>query len=267
MNEVYGRYFTAGAAGALHRRGRAPAERRAGRDRRHRAGDEIAKLNLTDRIYVAVHVALTVLVCARYQRVEHWPWYVAWNLCAIAAILLLARKQRDGLVWEFAHDWLPAVFFITVFEEVSFLSLSIRGGWQNDHLVAFGSRMLFAVPPAVWMHAARCVLAGRVPGVRLFRVLSAVPGCGRSVLDLARPAALRECVPPADRRAQRRLPDLLRDLSAVPDAESGEQSRSATDSPARMEGRSRAWCSSSKTTAACTAMPFPARTSCWRLWC
>src|SRR5208337_322699 len=108
-------------------------------------------MNLTDRIYVAVHLALTVLVCARYERVEHWPSYVAWNLCAIAAIFLLARKQRDGRAWEFAHDWLPAFFFTTVFEEVSFLSLSIRGGWQNEHLIGFES-LLFAVPPALWMH-------------------------------------------------------------------------------------------------------------------
>ena len=108
-------------------------------------------MNLTDRIYVAVHVALTVLVCARYQRVEHWPWYVAWNVCAIAVILLLARKQRDGPGWEFVHDWLPALFFVTVFEEVSFLSLAIRGDWQNVHVIAFES-LLFAVPPALWMH-------------------------------------------------------------------------------------------------------------------
>jgi membrane-associated phospholipid phosphatase len=108
-------------------------------------------MNLTDRIYVGMHVAFTVLVCVRYQRMEHWLWYVAWNFVAIALIFLLARKQRDGLGWEFAHDWLPAIFFITVFEEVSYLSLSLRGGWQNAHLIAFES-LLFAVPPALWMH-------------------------------------------------------------------------------------------------------------------
>jgi membrane-associated phospholipid phosphatase len=108
-------------------------------------------MNLTDRIYVAMHVALTAVVCWQYQRLERWPWYLLWNLCAIAVIVLLARKQRDGRAWEFAHDWLPAFFFITVFEEVSFLSLSIRGGWQNAHLIAFES-VLFAVPPVLWMH-------------------------------------------------------------------------------------------------------------------
>ena len=108
-------------------------------------------MNLTDRIFVGVHVALTVLVCARYQRVEHWPWYVVWNLIAIALIFLLGRKQSDGMVWEFAHDWLPVIFFITVFEEVSYLSLSLRGEWQNAHLIAFES-LLFAVPPTLWMH-------------------------------------------------------------------------------------------------------------------
>src|SRR5271157_2103544 len=108
-------------------------------------------MNITDLIYLAVHFMLTVLVCARYQHVEHWPWYVLWNLYAIMVIVLFARKQGDGRGWEFAHDWLPAIFFITVFEEVSFLSLSLRGGWQNAHLIAFES-LLFAVPPALWMH-------------------------------------------------------------------------------------------------------------------
>jgi membrane-associated phospholipid phosphatase len=108
-------------------------------------------MNLTDRIYVAVHGVLTLLVCVRHERFEHWPWYVLWNSCAIAAILLLARKQRNGSGWEFAHDWLPVLFFITVFEEVSFLSLSIQSGWQNAYLIAFES-LVFAVPPIVWMH-------------------------------------------------------------------------------------------------------------------
>ena len=108
-------------------------------------------MNLADRIYVAVHVALTLLVCVRHERVEHWPWYVLWNICAIAAVLLLPHKQRDGRGWECAHDWLPAFFFLTVFEEVSFLSLSIRSGWQNAHLIAFES-LVFAVPPIIWLH-------------------------------------------------------------------------------------------------------------------
>ena len=77
-------------------------------------------MNLTDRVYLTVHLVLTVLVCVRHQRVEHGPSYVAWNLIAIALIALLARKRRDGSGWEFAHDWLPAVFFVTVFEEVSY---------------------------------------------------------------------------------------------------------------------------------------------------
>jgi membrane-associated phospholipid phosphatase len=108
-------------------------------------------MNLTDRIYLAVFAALTLLVCARHDRLEHWPWYAAWNLAAILSIVLLAHKQHDGLGWEFVHDWLPLVFFLTVFEEVSFLSLAIRSGWQNEYLMAFESS-LFPVPPAVWMH-------------------------------------------------------------------------------------------------------------------
>src|SRR5208283_5709540 len=72
-------------------------------------------MNLTDRIYLAVHIALTILVCARFTHVAHGPWYVAWNALAISAIMFLARNSHHGTLWEFAHDWLPVVFFVTVF--------------------------------------------------------------------------------------------------------------------------------------------------------
>jgi membrane-associated phospholipid phosphatase len=107
-------------------------------------------MDLADRIYLPAHFAMTVLVCARYPHVAHWPWYVAWNVVAMAAILLLARKQNDRPLWEFAHDWLPAVFFFTVFEEVSFLSLALRGAWQNPLLIQLDSA-LFAALPAAWL--------------------------------------------------------------------------------------------------------------------
>jgi membrane-associated phospholipid phosphatase len=107
-------------------------------------------MNLTDRIYLVVHVVLTVLVCARYGRIEHWYWYVAWNTLATTAIVILARKQHDGDFWEFVHDWLPVIFFTSVFEEVSFLSLTVRGGWQNSHIIALETA-LFGVPPGEWL--------------------------------------------------------------------------------------------------------------------
>jgi membrane-associated phospholipid phosphatase len=107
-------------------------------------------MNLTDRIYVAVHVLLTILVCARYEVVPHWPRYVLWNAIAIAAIFLFARKKSAGVLWEFAHDWLPVIFFISAFEEVSFLSLTLRGAWQNPTLITWESA-LFAMPPAEWL--------------------------------------------------------------------------------------------------------------------
>jgi membrane-associated phospholipid phosphatase len=108
------------------------------------------RTNLTDRIYLAAHCVLTLLVCARYPEVKHWPWYVAWNLIAMGAILVVARKQHDGQFWEFAHDWLPMIFFVTAFEEVSFLSLAVRGAWQNPYLIAWESAVL-AAPPAEWL--------------------------------------------------------------------------------------------------------------------
>ncbi len=108
-------------------------------------------MNLTDRIYLAVNLLLTLLICVRHERVPHWPAYVVWNLCAIVAILLLARKRADGEAWEFAHDWIALVFFTTAFEEISFLSLTLRSGWQNVHLIAFEA-WLFSVSPMQWMH-------------------------------------------------------------------------------------------------------------------
>lgn len=108
-------------------------------------------MNFTDRIYLTVHLALSVLVCVRYRQVANWPSYLAWNALAITAIVLLARKRNDGPLWEFAHDWLPLIFFVTVFEEVSFLALGLRGAWQNPTLVAWESA-LFSVPPGDWLH-------------------------------------------------------------------------------------------------------------------
>ena len=105
-------------------------------------------MNLTDRLYVAVHVALTLLVCVRWQQVEHWRRYVAWNLIAIAVIMLFASQKREGTAWEFAHDWFPVVLFTSVFEEVSFLSLSLLGSWQEAHIIRFES-LVFPAPPIV----------------------------------------------------------------------------------------------------------------------
>ena len=109
-------------------------------------------MNFTDRTYLAVHLVLALLVCVRPDRVAHWPAFLIWNLVSSAVIVLLARRQDNGAGWQFAHDWLPAVFFITVFEQVSFLSLSLREGWQNQYVIAFEQR-LFGAVPMEWLHA------------------------------------------------------------------------------------------------------------------
>lgn len=109
-------------------------------------------MNFTDRTYLAVHIGLAVLLATSGRQVAHWPAYLIGDTVAVLLIVLLARKQNDGKSWRFAHDWLPAIFFITVFEQVSFLSLSIRGTWQNEHVIAF-ERQLFGLPPMEWMHA------------------------------------------------------------------------------------------------------------------
>ena len=108
-------------------------------------------MNLTDRIYLAVNLALALLVCARHEHVPHWGGYLAWNLISIALIFLSARKQGDSKAWEFLHDWLPTIFFVTTFEQVSYLSLALRGGWQNRFVIQFESK-LFSAPPMEWLH-------------------------------------------------------------------------------------------------------------------
>ncbi len=109
-------------------------------------------MNRTDRIYLAVHAVLTLLVCVQHERVPHWPAYAVWNLGVFALIVVLAGKQGDSVAWEFAHDWLPLVLFTTVFEEISFLSLAMRSGWQNHYILALESAV-FGGSPMEWMHA------------------------------------------------------------------------------------------------------------------
>lgn len=108
-------------------------------------------MNLSDRFYLAVHLVLALIVCARHDHVRHWPAYLLCDLISIAVILLLASKQDTRSGWQFAHDWLPAIFFITVFEQVSFLSLALRGEWQNSFVIALESRIFYVVPMQ-WLH-------------------------------------------------------------------------------------------------------------------
>jgi len=108
-------------------------------------------MNLTNRIYIGVHVALTLLVFARWRHVERAPLYLLWNAVAIAAILITWRKRHSGTFWRFAHDWLPAIFFITAFEEISFLALMVRGAWQNKHLIGLEAA-LFPVVSSKWVY-------------------------------------------------------------------------------------------------------------------
>lgn len=109
-------------------------------------------MNLADRIYAAVHVALTVLVLVRADRVQHWPWYVVWNAACLAAIVLLARNAHRSRTWEFAHDWLPCVFFVSVFEEVAWLVPAMGSQWRESILIATEQR-LFGILPNVWVPA------------------------------------------------------------------------------------------------------------------
>ena len=112
---------------------------------------ELRPMKLANRIYIGVHVALSLLVCVRWQQVARAPLYLVWNALAIAAILIAARKQHSGTFWQFAHDWLPSIFFITAFEEVSFLALIVRGAWQNSYLIALESA-LSPVVPSQWVY-------------------------------------------------------------------------------------------------------------------
>ena len=46
-------------------------------------------MNLTDRTYLAVHLALGLLIFARHEHVPHWRPYLVWDIVAILLILLL----------------------------------------------------------------------------------------------------------------------------------------------------------------------------------
>lgn len=109
------------------------------------------RMNLTDRIYLAVHVLLTVLVCIRHETVAGWWIYVVWNVAAIVAIVVVVQHRDRGNFWEFVHDWLPLVFFTSVFEEISFLAMTIWGEWQNRYLIAWEA-WLFPVLPSELLH-------------------------------------------------------------------------------------------------------------------
>ena len=74
------------------------------------------------------------------------------SACAMAAIVLLACKRGDGEGWEFAHDWLPLVFFTSAFEEVAFLSLALRSGFQGAYIIRF-EWWLFRTSPNEWVHS------------------------------------------------------------------------------------------------------------------
>jgi len=69
----------------------------------------------------------------------------------VATIVIFARRANDSPGWEFVHGWLPLVFFTTAFEEIAFLSLALRGNWQNGYIIAFEA-WLFGGSPMNWMH-------------------------------------------------------------------------------------------------------------------
>lgn len=37
-------------------------------------------MNVADRIYLAVHLGFTLLVCLRHDHVPNWPAFVVWNV-------------------------------------------------------------------------------------------------------------------------------------------------------------------------------------------
>ncbi len=91
--------------------------------------------NASDKAFVGVHAIMSLLLLLGRTEVAHLPGLLAYNGVAVAAVIVLVHLQGRGKGWAFAHDWLPSIFFITVFEELALLSLSIRAGW-HDALVA-----------------------------------------------------------------------------------------------------------------------------------
>ncbi len=130
------------------------------------------------------------------------PSYLVWNALAIAAILITSRKQHSGTFWQFAHDWLPTIFFITAFEEVSFLALIVRGVWQNAYLIALESALtgfagLALAAPGKWRQDSSRTAIGRAR--ELNRSLADRQGCQIDPFSTEMALLWTDCLPRAQK--------------------------------------------------------------------
>lgn len=106
--------------------------------------------NFADRAYAVFFAVISALILLRYPHVPGPAALVVVNAISVAIIYALARLAYHSSNWSFFHDWYPVAMPIITFEEISRLSLILRGGWQDHYILAWESR-LFPVPPTVWL--------------------------------------------------------------------------------------------------------------------
>lgn len=101
-----------------------------------------------DRAFIALFVALSLLILVFRERLPGWPNYLLIHAAAITFIITLIAAATRSRAFAFLHDWYPLLGFITAFEIVARLSLLIVPEWQDAHILRF-EEMLFAEPPTV----------------------------------------------------------------------------------------------------------------------
>ena len=108
------------------------------------------RMNLTDRIYAGIYVALGVAIFFNPERVVNWSRYLLLHLMVVEAISLLAWFRNRNRWFRFAHDWYPIFLFILIFEEIARLSLAFVTSWQDPVILRI-EQSLFSIPPSVWL--------------------------------------------------------------------------------------------------------------------
>jgi membrane-associated phospholipid phosphatase len=108
-------------------------------------------INLTDGLFLAWYLALTVALFTRPHPFASYAGYFVLHLIIIALVVSLTACSPFGRWWRFAHDWYPTLVFVAAFEETARLSLIFIPHWQ-DALILRAEAVLFNVPPSLWLN-------------------------------------------------------------------------------------------------------------------
>jgi membrane-associated phospholipid phosphatase len=107
------------------------------------------RLNWTDLMLASFFVALGSAVL--YIGADSAAWFLPTHAFILALIAVLSLAATKNRLWRFAHDWYPVFVFISAFEEVARLSLTIVPHWQ-DQIILRWETAIFPVPPTEVLH-------------------------------------------------------------------------------------------------------------------